>query len=763
VLGDDRLQEFLVARLSVVKVPAWYGYLADFLWYRIYTTNIDNVLEEGWKPREKERPRLVPILGTAGNYVDRDQLLRIIQCIKLNGSLEAGVKGITFSRRQYAARFADEDIWVDHFVRDYFEHPTIFVGTELDEPVLWSYIERRERIERERGRQDPRPKGLLIAPNISPAREPLLESLHIEPVRATAREFFETLHQELRDAQDVEQVLRRTLFREGFPAHVTNVVTRGIRHHLVHFHNSFREVRPRAKSDTYHGFYLLGSRPTWDDLAAELDAEREITAGLEGLIRKAVSDPREPRLIFLRGAAGSGKSTVLMRLAFKLKQQGFACFFGEGESVPETRDVRVAAESYDTPLVLCLDNAHKHLWTIAEWTLKVSKLRHPPVFVCACRTNQFERNVAALSSVDGYVTVDMHDLNDTEIHVILDILEREQQLGELRGVSKEDRVRMFREFARRQLLVGMREATAGKGFDEIIADEFARLSPEAQLIYVIVALPSFQHHSVKRSELLAASPYPLERTIEILNRSLLGIVIETEQGRGVYQARHPVIAEMIVNSVAARGVLSDAYGSYLRAIAHEVPPNANRKSRTWQIFWRLLNHQNLYRQFGNVEYARRIYESLKNWFGAHGHFWLQYGALELEYGHLDSAENYINQARTILGEKNIPVMSTYGHLLMKLANRTPDLDEGVRLREEGEKILRAQIASASRSDPYPYHILGTQMLGWLHRVEDRQERKSGYERLIRIIEEAVQIHPGRQELRDLLNDIRREYLMLAAV
>jgi hypothetical protein len=169
----------------------------------------------------------------------------------------------------------------------------------------------------------------------------------------------------------------------------------------------------------------------------------------------------------------------------------------------------------------------------------------------------------------------------------------------------------------------------------------------------------------------------------------------------------------------------------------------------------------LFRQFGNVDHARRVYESLKNWGGAHGHFWLQYGALELEYGNLDSAANYINQAKTILGEGHIPAMTTYGHLLMKQAVRTPALDEAIRLRDEGERILRAQIAQARRSDPYPFHILGKQTFDWLQRVEDRPTKKAEFERLIRLLEEAVAIHPGRQELKDLLAQVQRDYLMMA--
>jgi hypothetical protein len=153
---------------------------------------------------------------------------------------------------------------------------------------------------------------------------------------------------------------------------------------------------------------------------------------------------------------------------------------------------------------------------------------------------------------------------------------------------------------------------------------------------------------------------------------------------------------------------------------------------------------------------------VKKWFGENGHFWLQYGALEVEYGNLDAASNYVARARAILGDHHVPVMATYAQLLLKKANRVGDLDEAIRFQEEGERILSEQIATVGKRDPYPYHILGSQMLPWLrYRVEDRQQRKKGYERLKRIVEDGLRNHPGRQELRELVTDVTRDYLMMA--
>jgi hypothetical protein len=762
-LGDKRLLEFLIPRLSASSVPEWYGYAADFPWLRIYTTNVDNVIETAWKLRKGGVPKLRVIVGSDGELEERDQILSSIQYVKLNGSIERGIGGITFSRRQYAQRLGDEDRWVDLFVQDYFHHPTVFIGTELEDPILWSYIERRERMAREKGMKDPRPKALLISPDLSPAKEPILDSLHIEPVRTSAREFFEVLHTQLSGVCTPEVVLRRVFAQRKMPLELASVfLTREVREHLAAFHTAFREVRPKARDPQYHSYFLLGAQPTWDDIAASLDALREVTGALTQSIRSALAERTEPRIAFLKGTAGSGKSTVLMRLSISLKQEGVPCFFSDGECIPEWYELRTALESYERPVVLFLDNAHKFLLEVSDWGCRFDQFKHPPILICACRVNQFERNLGAIRQIPSYSEVDIPDLSDGEIEGILRTLEAEQLLGRLRERSRSERIRIFRDYAKRQIVVAMRAATLSEDFDKIIADEFLNLPYEAKIIYTIAALPTSQHHTITQGELLAACPLRFSQTLDLLATALRGLVIRKDSAEDTWQARHQVIAEMIVDNIAPRDMVCNAYIGYLRAISHQIPTKATRRCRPWQIFWRLLNHQNLYQQFGNeIENPRKIYESLKGWLGTHGHFWLQYGSLEIEYGQLDRASNYIEQAKGILGESHYPVMATYAYLLLKKAIRTHDAEEANRMAKEGEAILLSQIAEIGRRDPYPYHILGTQLLLWLRdRIQDKEERRSGMLRLREIVGEGVQNHPGRKELRAALNSINYELLMM---
>jgi hypothetical protein len=84
------------------RLAQWYELVAKPYWYRIYTTNIDDVVERIYSSSAAET-RLDVINGQNADYKDRDQFLETIQLIKLNGADLNSPDQLTFSFRQYAA------------------------------------------------------------------------------------------------------------------------------------------------------------------------------------------------------------------------------------------------------------------------------------------------------------------------------------------------------------------------------------------------------------------------------------------------------------------------------------------------------------------------------------------------------------------------------------------------------------------------------------------------------------------------------------
>ncbi len=196
--GHKSLIELLTNNFSVKAAPEWYDYLTRFYFYRIYSTNIDDLVEFIFRRSNTELRNLETIIATSQDYKDRDQFLRKLQYIKLHGCISSSPTNITFSTTQYATRAAVvHDVWYDHFVREYATHPTLLIGTELNEPLFYQYIAVREGKYSREGVllnfPERRPKSFLISPTLSKADEDYYKNLNIVSVKATGKEFFSWL------------------------------------------------------------------------------------------------------------------------------------------------------------------------------------------------------------------------------------------------------------------------------------------------------------------------------------------------------------------------------------------------------------------------------------------------------------------------------------------------------------------------------------------------------------------------------------------
>ena len=79
-------------------------------------------------------------------------------------------------------------------------------------------------------------------------------------------------------------------------------------------------------------------------------------------------------------------------------------------------------------------------------------------------------------------------------------------IGKLKGMTQDQRISEFESKANKQLLVAMREATSGRGFNEIIEDEFKSLTPaEAQTLYLCVALATEAGYRLTLQEFVGCS------------------------------------------------------------------------------------------------------------------------------------------------------------------------------------------------------------------------------------------------------------------
>ena len=754
--GKAALRDFLRTQLHVVGFAAWYRLIPLWYWFRIYTTNIDDLLEQVYDSAGV--PSLSKIVAPS-YYRERDAFLRQLQFVKLHGCVNDDTSDLTFGHSDYGNRASLVDVWYLHFVQDYSTLNTIFIGTNLDEPLFWQYIEIRA--QRDRGAPERRPKSFLVSPNISKPMEEVLERYNIVAVRATGQQFFEWLRAncEPHKREDVLRAIDPTLepalraSEEGMPA--ANVS-------LAEYFYTVFKAPPLSPRRARRSLFLLGSPPTWEDIAEELDAHRQVSDDLRAQLRTAM-DTGKPDFFVISAAAGNGKSTLAKRAAAQLTADGYNVLFSEGESRPDADKLAQYLRIIGRRVLLFFDHAGWDLREVGELYEKTRGLEHKPIIVVVARSNDFLRFRYYLAKVTGIQRIKVPLLTDPDIEALLEVLERNKLLGELRQMTPQQRFEVFRTKAHKQILVAMREATTGRGFDEIITNEFATIQPlEAKLLYLVAAIPSVENYGITLAQIITAMQLPANESLSLAVDNLADILVPKEGESGHFVIRHPIIARFVVENVAPREILAQATISFLRAISAVLPApgRARRASRAFGVYRNTINHNRMKTLFpGQYDLVAGIYEGVKDLFSDEGHYWLQYGTYELVMGDsLDKAENYISQAAALM-PYSIQVITAGAHLLMKKAITAQTLASAESLMQEATRILRLQMATTESIQIHPYHIFGTQMLAYIRTWVPQGERAEKYHALHDELRRSIPMYLRSDfDLRKLLETIKRAEL-----
>ena len=264
-------------------------------------------------------------------------------------------------------------------------------------------------------------------------------------------------------------------------------------------------------------------------------------------------------------------------------------------------------------------------------------------------------------------------------------------------------------------------------------------------------------------QVLAASDERSSAAFSYLNKNLKGLVTQLSGQSEYFQARHPIIATLIVDDIAVRTDLLEAYKRILPVLAHDIGRNPDFGNRVFRLYRRLINHLAIYRRFAEkIEFARSIYESMKHFVSGDCHFWLQYGSLELEYGELSYASNYIAQAESISPTDNF-VLTAKGHLRYREAREADSYHTAERLLEEARELIIDQIGRRPEYTPHPFHIFGSQELAfarqWIQ-YKDDEEYKNMLKNAFDVVNSGLKIHYRSRDLKQLSDDLKRALLML---
>lgn len=703
------------------SLPEMYKDYLSLPWYRIYTLNIDNLIDAA--QRQFQLPHEISVLtGRRDELPAPDKL----SAIHLNGRLD-DLPDVTFSAPQYGERTANVDVIYPNFVREIASHPTVFIGTELNEPTLWHHVAKR-------GAKGPgrelRPKSFLVIPSMPAPRKALLGQYNVKHVPMDAEEFWEAF---------VAPAAKSARPRAKHPSPASNP------------YESVSEVRARPVESPAD--FLLGREPDWGDVQGSGFAVPRVFE--ETVLQDIESEL--PEAVFFTGTAGSGKSTSLRRAALHAEAGGMRVLWLR-RSASQSVGQLLRAASDQKADVVAIDQAERFGRRGFELIGGLIDLK---VRVLASfSSSSFDDLGVERQFGDHRVkTVVTPLLDDLDIHALLSALERARRLGRLASLTEEQRFREFKKRSHRQLLVAMLEATSGEKFEDKIARECTELNPELQLAYAATALATSNRYSLGTEDLLAIVSDVSTSGLSIIDRlERQHLLLPKESAH--YVLRHPLVAQQVVSYYRNSGQLAEAIARLAFVMASKFYVNMPRTPQR-RLLTSLISHEYLKQNFDGVIEVRELYQELEPLLDHEADYWLQRGSYELECGDMPLAENFLGQALS-LSEKSTMVRTEWAYLMLKRACAAPNDDRSHERADEGVDILLDVIEKSGRTSPHTYVVLGRSVVDWCKRAPLQPSAKKDLLSIVRrTLRDGEKFHPGNRHFRAAVDEVERAYLGLA--
>jgi hypothetical protein len=715
-----------------------YRFWFSFPWYCVYTVNVDNLADAANRAFDLPRPlQTYSALTDATPPPDSSDL----PVVHLNGRL-SDLPKITFSMRQYGERLGRPDPWYELLVRDLRLRPVIYVGTSLDEPPLWTYIEARGEKPSQRER---RPGSYLVTTEMPVARRVALAGYNITWVQASGENFVADVLAPMSDAAEEGQ--------------------RAVKQRLSADHSGrillpLLDIIDDSMDDERE--FLQGREPRWSDITHGYAFERNCDAALA--VR--VTD-ETPNLVVITGTAGSGKSTSGMRLVLEAAARGKRTFVLNPMASGSIREIRAAVKMSGAE-VLFIDDVARFGDSTQDFLADLLGDTPDLCIVTCIRAGRLEREGAVIPQGIAVIEFGIPHLESSDVDALLDALTRAKRLGELKGKSLATQRREVERRFGSQLLVSMIEVTHDVRFAEKVESECREFKGDAFRVYAAATLASSLRTPLRDDELVMASAAEDPATAMQAIDRLLGrhLLIRTSEAR--IAARHPVIAEVAVSYLGEIGVLPEVLTNLTYALAASARPGDLRATPSGRLLRRLLNHEYLIRMLyrrideeADKAAVREVYDRVEQILDADHHYWLQRGSFETEEGDPDSAKVFLEHARAIAPNDWL-VRAEWSYMTLKRASRRagdPQAPEDVQLAfAELDEI----IAARGRRDGTPFHIYGSQGLAWARRGPmSLEERKRLLERLRSVVANGLELHPQNEELKSLQKALNKEYMMMA--
>lgn len=736
ILGG-RLNKILESSFRHVRPSSEYERLAKYVWRRIYTLNIDDGLDTALMRNSAQR---INKRAAKDPVVERNQFFESLDYVKLNGTVDRLGDGVIFSPSEYAQATADGLPWYSQCASDFVRSPVLFIGTQLNEPLLKFHIERYQALNAES-----LGTSYLIARSATEIQIASLKRYKIEFIPGTLADFvgwltanispppspIDVASENIPELRALISSSRKTEFADLFE-HVE----------AIRADSSWAKGQGRAGSirDFYKGF-----KPTWEDVAESVPADLDALGRTISTIESA--EASQEMLLPVLGPAGSGKTTLLMQVCWHFCHcADWSVYYIDAVPSAMLETLLAIEESATTPKVLvAIDNLEfftEHL----QFTLKSGRLKKTLV-VSAERENVWNRRAKNALAGLYLQPVYVREFSEEDAKKILVKLEAYGSWTRLGKMRPQERIRELVDRSKKQLLIALLEATLGRGFEKTIEDEYQKIDSEDERLFLVAVAIATDRRCDAPVSLIdrALDKLAILRKAGAFAEDLVGIV---HMRREQLSARHPVYARYLLDRVVDPAIAARAVNGLLQAFADYKSPVIQNIPKSESVLYKaLINHKYLYELMkGKKDLIVPTYKNLEKRFEKDGLFWLQYGLSLRDFSdHADALE------KLRIAYEAYPMPHTQHALaqqLLQVAVSGFDSTLAMGLADQAKAMLEKLEDVIDSDDTYPIVTLAedyTQVL----RVHSSDEEARGFARRYSLLlGQRAKQNPDRDRVRE---------------
>lgn len=715
VLGNREIDDFpafLRDIFTVEKVPNWQQKIFAYAWRRIYTTNIDNVLDVAYM-QQKRTGRLGGDFEFF-NYSDpslSSESIGSVPVVSIHGTCSRLADGFIFSNLEYATATAKVHDWHRDLAARALTGGLLVVGNQLEESDLDAYIADRAIVY---DHSIALKRNWLVTPNPDPIKLENYNAAGYYVFDATAEEFFAALYRVAEPRTMAEIVL------ETIPS-VAGVVKS--QRAMTWFKTSMEPVitaieMARSEKGLLRHF-LTGDEPEWfyivNDAHATTSRDGALTAKIGDLLAAHVSGIG---ILHVTGPSGSGKTTSIKAALERVSGSNPYIYEFKNGGAIDLDLLKDTISRFTAKSIFVFYSAHEFYYAISYISDHFKNSKVPfCLFVLEDRVSEYRKNRSQLRRPN---VVDYFEVSELTLNDAMSIAQK----IEAHGLSFDN----FSELpiARRasliidkergysgDLLTTLFSLTTHENFEAKIYGDYLSIknhvSRDALEAVAIVNSLGFNVPVHYVAGFLDVSQSSFQ---DILSKDLAGVLVYFKDN-GYVRCRHKIIANYYFEQCISKQGSSVLIVKILRFLARQFTVSDIRHHPLpYRIYKEIVSFEFLFERYFSDEArlasTEAVYHEAQGLFGTDGIFWLHFGRFYRKTDRLDLA---IECFRTGLGY--FSSYQTRHQLGVALLERYAS--EGCRKHgdyAEGVELLEQERASRGTSDPYP---VGT-LINWLHKI-----------------------------------------------